>query len=82
MPVPPKLSEKHQRPYKTDYFGCPFLDSHVRENDGPITLHSTRSNNRTTEELPGLIAVVPLTVTILDRPEAGRDETKFCTFFD
>jgi hypothetical protein len=29
-----------------------------------------------------LNAVVPLTVTILGRPEAGRDETKFCTLFD
>jgi hypothetical protein len=54
--------------------------SRVRGNDGPITLLTTRSNNRTTEQLPGLIAVVPLTVPILDPRLSGRYETKFRTF--
>jgi hypothetical protein len=58
------------------------MDSRVRGNDGPITLRTIRSNNRTTEELPALIAVVQFTLLILDPPSTGRDGTKFCTFFD
>ena len=60
----------------------PLGEGQGEGNDGPITLHTTRSNNRTTEQLPGLIAVVPLTVPILDPRLFGRNETKFCTYSD
>jgi hypothetical protein len=83
FPLTPTLSQRDREPLGgTLQFPLPLGEGQGEGNDGPITLHSTRSNNRTTEELPGLIAVIPLTVTILDPSLATRDETKFCTFFD
>ena len=83
FPLTPTLSHREREPLGgTLQSPLPEGEGQGEGAYGPITLRTICSNNRTTDELPGLIAVVPLTVTILDPQLSRRNETKFCSFSD